>query len=299
MQNYLPLFILLMLFFAIHILKRPKSTPQSHFFKAKSKQISQPPNAPKPQWIKSKILRLVAQNPTFGCRKIANEFNRNYAYLGFSVGKSFVASLIKINHYQILKLRSKLKHHIPKPIPKNQIWAIDITGIQVDSKIQNILGILDHGSRKSLFLNSIHTKNSLQILKILIASIEKFGKPKMLKSDNEAIFKSRLFTFGLWILNIKHIKSELGKPWQNGRIERLFGTLKPLIKQIQIDSVDHLKIALSQFNFWYNELRPHQHLGGCTPNEIWNNIDIHQNPPKKIQHFSYWNGLLSGYYIRR
>ena len=47
-----------------------------------------------------------------------------------------------------------------------------------------------------------------------------------LRTDNEAVFTSRLFCTALQILGIAHQRNDLGCPWQNGRIERLLGTLK-------------------------------------------------------------------------
>ena len=40
-----------------------------------------------------------------------------------------------------------------------------------------------------------------------------------------SIFTSRLFRFGMWCLKIRHQRTEIACPWQNGRIERFFGTL--------------------------------------------------------------------------
>lgn len=41
-------------------------------------------------------------------------------------------------------------------------------------------------------------------------------------------------------------------PWQNGRIERFFGTLKKRLNQIEVYSAEGLNHALMQFRFWYN-----------------------------------------------
>jgi len=56
---------------------------------------------------------------------------------------------------------------------------------------------------------------------------------------------------------------------RNGRIERLFGTLKPLLRKIKPASVAVLQNALAEFIHFYNHVRPHQNLGGLTPLEAW------------------------------
>jgi hypothetical protein len=41
-------------------------------------------------------------------------------------------------------------------------------------------------------------------------------------------------------------------PWCNGRIERLFGTLKPLLRQLVIPSKAALQLALQEFTLFYS-----------------------------------------------
>ncbi|NIP27488.1 MAG: DDE-type integrase/transposase/recombinase, partial [Phycisphaerae bacterium] len=68
-------------------------------------------------------------------------------------------------------------------------------------------------------------------LRHLLDAIERYGKPKFLRTDNETVFTSRLFRFGLWLLGIKHQRTDKGCPWMNGRVERFFGTLKQKLSQ--------------------------------------------------------------------
>lgn len=77
------------------------------------------------------------------------------------------------------------------------------------------------------------------------------------------------------LLNIRHQKSELHCPWQNGRIERLFGTLKQKLDRISVSGIIDLNTALCEFRFWYNAVGPHQHLFGRTPAEVWAGRDVY------------------------
>ena len=61
----------------------------------------------------------------------------------------------------------------------------------------SILGILDHGSRKALALLVLRDRSSLTLFKWLIATIETYGKPEVIRTDNEACFTSRRFTLAL------------------------------------------------------------------------------------------------------
>ncbi len=95
------------------------------------------------------------------------------------------------------------------------------------------------------------------------------GKPKKLRTDNESIFNSFVFKTFLGLVNIQHQRIPTASPWCNGRIERLFGTLKPIIKLFEIADKAELQHGLNQFKTWYNHHRTHQNLGGKTPEDIW------------------------------
>ena len=55
---------------------------------------------------------------------------------------------------------------------------------------------------------------------------------------------------------------------------------------------------LSDFTTWYKLIRPHQHLHGYTPAEAWTGVAPYAAAPKFVQHFSAWDGLLTGYLQR-
>jgi putative transposase len=103
----------------------------------------------------------------------------------------------------------------------------------------------------------------------------------------------------LKLVGIKHLQTQLCAPWQNGRIERLFGTLKPLLKQLVLPNSTALEMALREFKLFYNNIRPHQNLNGLTPAEVWQGMtmaDLKKSEPVLMQAL---DGLLVGYYLRR
>ncbi len=93
--------------------------------------------------------------------------------------------------------------------------------------------------------------------------------------------------------------SNLHCPWQNGRIERLFGTLKKTLNRITVANFAALSHAMLEFKTFYNHVRPHQHLQGRTPQETWDGIDPRRCAPKQARFVKAWGGLLTGYYVRR
>ena len=251
---------------------------------------------PKPDWVRKVIIRLKAFTPNKGCRSIAVTFNRLHSQKRkMTVGKTFVANVIKAHRYEILLLSRKIKHQQPKPLPKNLIWGMDLTQVTDQNKnTQLALGILDSGTRACITLKTVKTKASIILLRCLLDAVEQYGQPRFIRTDNERIFTSRLFRFGLHLLGIKHQRTDTHCPWQNGKVERFFGTLKNKIRQCPPLDFEDCCAQLKTFRLWYNHIRPHQNIGGYTPAEAWSKTKPNRNG--KYFHYSAWNGVLSGIY---
>ena len=131
---------------------------------------------------------------------------------------------------------------------------------------------------------------------VLIA-IGTHGKPDAIRTDNAPQLTSKRFRGFLRLLGIRHQRTDVGSPWQNGRVERFFGSLKKVLDQAVVADVWQLNVALPIFRGWYNEVRPHQTLSGQTPMEIWRGTDT-SRAPKDVLPFSAWDGLLRGFRVR-
>ena len=67
----------------------------------------------------------------------------------------------------------------------------------------------------------------------------------------------------------------------------------------EVAGFEALNYSLGEFRFFYNHVRPHQHLQGATPAEVWARVDPYVEPVKQAFWFEAWDGLLQGYYLRR
>ncbi len=259
---------------------------------------------PKPPWVLREVIRLKAlMPPDTGCRGIAEQFNRLHGGKrdGETVGRTWVAENLKKHRYAVLQLRRRLKHTRPRRMPTHRVWAMDMTGLP-DQRRQSrtVVGIIDHGSRWLVTLRTLRSKASIVLLRALLDAIEQHGeKPRYVRTDNEAVFTSRLFRFGLWWLGIKHQRTVKGCPWMNGRIERLFGILKAKARGLLFDT-DALPDQLRWFRFWYNHVRTHQYLDGRTPFEALNRLPARHNGNGRPEPewFEAWSGRLGGYWFK-
>lgn len=255
----------------------------------------------KPVWVRKEVIRLKALMPKAGCRRVADSFNRRFALKRkLTVGRTFVNETIRKHQYEIAIVRRQIKNATPSPVPRNLIWGMDLTGkATLDRKTHVVLAILEHASRAALWLEALENKSSWALICKLVQAIKRHGKPRAVRTDNEAVFTSRAFRLALFLLGIRHQRIDLHCPWQNGRVERFFGTLKEKFDQLAVESFDMLNGALGEFCFFYNHVRPHQNLGARTPTEAWAGVDPFTTQHRGEYWFEAWDGLLKGCYLRR
>jgi len=257
---------------------------------------------PKPPWVRQEVIRVKALMREAGtCRAIADIFNRRFAARRkMTIGKTFVSDVIRRHRYEIEVERRRIRNAKPRPVPRNLIWALDLTGkATLDGRTHLVLAILEHASRAALWLEALQSKASWTLILKLVETIKRYGKPKAVRTDNETVFTSRVFRLALLLLGVRHQRTEPHCPWQNGRVERFFGTLKQKLDQLAVDSFEALQSGLGEFRFFYNHVRPHQNLGGRTPAEAWAGVDPFTAGVRKEYWFEAWDGLLKGYYLRR
>lgn len=246
----------------------------------------------KPDWVRKRVVWYKANDLTLSVRQLAGIFNRRYGP-DMTVSPTFVWDVLKLHQADVRLVRANLHRRQHRSTPSHRVWGLDLCGkIDLEGKQHSIFGILDHGPRACISLTALRTKASVALLRALLDAIERFGVPQTVRTDNEACFTSRLFRFGLWLLGTRHQRIDLHCPWQNGRIERFFGTLKEKLNRIEIVDFTGLNQALVQFRCWYNHVRPHQHLANLTPAEAW----AKRRPGKRTIPFTAWEGLLTGYY---
>lgn len=256
---------------------------RAYFPVSSATPVSRARSRKKPAWVVHELLRLAALHPKgTGCRALALMFNRCFTQRGETISKSFASYTVRNHRYEVLQLRERFKKRVPPWTAINNVWGIDLTAMQYvdfDRNTHAILGIIDHGSRRSLALTVLSRACSWTLLGHLCFAIARLNKPRTVRTDNGANLVSGTFRCALAVMGIRHQRTDVGCPWQNGRTERLFGTLKEKLDQVCVTNSAHLQSLLDAFGVWYNEIRPHQHVGGCTPMEVWGGIDASRNPP--------------------
>lgn len=210
------------------------------------------------------------------CRAVALAFNR-WQGCWATVGKTWVWEFMRKHEAEIRALRRQRKRREPDLVAVGHAWALDLTFVRSPCGATfTVLAILDAGSRKLLCLRVLPTKCAFVVLGHLMIALGTFGLPAVVRTDNEAMFRSRLWNETLKALGIVHRRGPPRQPWRNGRIERAIGTLKAALRSLRLPTEQALQQVLDAFIRTYNALRPHQALGGLTPQEAWQGTTMAQ-----------------------
>ncbi|MCH8623111.1 DDE-type integrase/transposase/recombinase [Undibacterium sp. TS12] len=253
----------------------------------------------KPRWVLHFALYRHAQG-AHSYRQIRDEFNRLYAHAGMTISLGTVYGWVQKYRSEMEGIRKEMRNRFPDFSPANVRWCLDGTGkVDADGVQHFILGMIDHGTRMNVCLQRLELATSAVILEHIKQAINLFGKPQIIRTDNASVFRSKKFRQALKELGIRHEFTEPGKPWQSGRIERFFLSLKQKLNLTTPANGLMLDAMPGDFRTWYNLIRPHQHLRGYTPAEVWTGVDPYSSPPKSVHPFEAWDGLLQGYYLRR
>jgi len=204
---------------------------------------------------REKVIRLVKKEfPLIGASRI----RRVYEQSGLALSK---------------KLRRRIKDNpanpIEIPLVSNHEWAMDFMSdaLTCGQKIR-ILNIIDHYNRecKGIF---VHTNIPARVLIAQMDKvIEKYGKPKLIRTDNGPEFRSKLFQKWLSNNNIQWARIQKGKPQQNAIIERFNKTFREDVLDANLfKTINQASEIAQNWTTEYNTVRPHQSLNYKTPVE--------------------------------
>ena len=152
----------------------------------------------------------------------------------------------------------------------NQVWATDITYIKMPRGFVYLCALIDLHSR---FIVSWNLSIGMQVdfcLEMLESAFAKYRIPEIINSDQGAQFTSYDWIKSLSDNNIKISMDGKGRWADNVIMERFWRTLKQ--EQVYLDppdSVKELRIQITRFIDFYNNIRPHQALKYRTPSSLY------------------------------
>jgi transposase InsO family protein len=228
-----------------------------------------------PKWGPKKVLgHLVSIQPTIhwpSATTIGNLFDRNGLTIPRKYRQRYAEKTDPLSHAN----------------KSNEVWSMDFKGwfLTKDNHKCAPFTITDNFSRFLLRCVKLNFNDGNHVWAILETAFREYGLPYFLRSDNGPPFATK-GAGRLSALSIKLIKAGVipewidpGNPQQNGRHERMHGTLAQEGIFPELNLEEQL-MKFTVFQDYYNFTRPHETLGQVPPGSIY-------KPSPRI-----WNGKL-------
>jgi transposase InsO family protein len=226
------------------------------------------------------IVRLKERHRPWGARKLRDIYLRQHGGQGPSES-SFKRVLEKAGLVDKRRVRPAPAGRIcsgRRAQSPNEVWTIDFKGWWHDPQGRRCepLTVRDEFSRyvlESCRLPEAHTQRVWERLERLF---ERHGLPEAIRSDNGPPFASRRGVLGLsrlssrWVaLGIGLERSRPGCPQDNGAHERMHVDVAADLQADPAASFDLQQRACDRWRQVFNNVRPHEALGGKTPDEVY------------------------------
>ena len=154
-------------------------------------------------------------------------------------------------------------------------WTPPTSAWRAASDVE-ILNVIDDHSRLCVGARARSVYTAADVVAVFSHSIDRFGAPAAVLSDNGAIFTAA-YRFGvgaleaeLASLGIDFRHSRPYHPQTRGKVERFHQTMKKYLhRQAAPGSLRTLRAQVDRFVEYYNTTRPYRSLGRRTPAEVF------------------------------
>lgn len=226
------------------------------------------------------ICQVRRKHPTWGPRKILQYMEPRYPKM-ILPAPSTTGDLLKRRGLVKAK-RGRRKHVHPGVVPPvtrgpNDIWAADFKGqFKTTNGIYCYpLTITDVHSRSLLTCHGLLSTKLDGVLPQFDRAFRDFGLPSAIRTDNGPPFAGTglhgLSQLNVWWirLGIQHQRIQPSSPQQNGQHERMHRTMKAEATKPPRSSIVTQQREFDRFRKEFNNIRPHESLGGKTPSVFY------------------------------
>jgi transposase InsO family protein len=139
-----------------------------------------------------------------------------------------------------------------------------------------MVSVLDDYSRRILAWDLTPNVQTERLASVIQRALEVTGitqappveRPALL-TDNGSGYIARAMEDYLQTLHIRHLRARAHHPQTNGKIERMYRTLKEEVTLVVHTSPEELRMAIGRCVDYYNRHRYHEALGNVTPDDVY------------------------------
>lgn len=247
-----------------------------------------------PMQIEKAILGIKKKKPTWGAPKIRELIKQKFPEVHTPAKSTIHCVLDRHGLVKRRKKRYKAKGTTLTDYKEpNDLWCADYKGeFMMGNKTYCYpLTISDYSSRYLLCCEALGTTKRIHTLDAFKRTFEKYGLPRVIRTDNGIPFASSTSLFGLSKLSVWWLRLGIfverirpGNPQENGRHERMHLTLKQEATKPAGENLLQQQEKFDSFIEEFNNYRPHQALDMKTPVQIYKNSSLNY---KKLEPLSY------------
>jgi putative transposase len=227
------------------------------------------------------IMRLMdeeyTRHPFYGSRKMQVRLQGRYV-----VNRKRVQRLMRLMGIEGLNPRGGTSRPHPKHkkypyllrtldvVRANQVWATDITYIPMAHGFVYLMAIVDWFSRRVLAWRLSNTLDTGFCIEALDEAFRRWGTPEIFNTDQGAQFTAEDFVDVLKAKGVQISMDGKGRWRDNVFVERLWRSVK--YEEVYLHAyadVAEARRGIGGYLDFFNDERPHQALGYCTPSEIY------------------------------
>lgn len=239
------------------------------------------------------ILKLRESYPRRGPKKLFALLERK-----FGAATPSVATIARVlRRFGLVRRRSRFPRAVSivekapdvRAMAPNEIWTVDFKGWWKtrDGERCEPLTVRDSFSRFVLTIKVLPSTAMLAVRRTFEALFRKYGIPSAIQCDNGVPFINVQSRGGLtqlsawWVsLGIRVIRSRPGCPQDNGGHERMHRDMRADLQAFPASSLLAEQRACDRWRVEFNNVRPHEALGGKTPSELYENSE---RRPRKLK----------------
>lgn len=245
-------------------------------------QSREPKNHPNQvsQEIEEAILAARREHPRWGPKKLRVILERAMPRRGWPA-ISTIGEILSTHGLTVPRKRRRRTPPYTQPFAScdspNDVWCGDFKGWfrTGDGSRCDPLTISDAHSRKLLRCQVVKETGFATTRGLFEATFRQYGLPLAIRTDNGAPFAGRgiggLSRLSVWWIKLGIVpeRIEPGKPQQNGRHERMHGTLKAETANPPARTLRAQQRAFDRFREEFNHVRPHEALAMRCPAEVY------------------------------